>query len=121
MNPDLPGPEELITALLDQTIRATHAGSGYREEVMHTVNFIVVAHLNSLVKNERAYAQVRAIASAQLKILKAWLEDAENVPFSDAYRHALVQQIETSGESYLEQLPSIPPGSPIGMECMEYH
>ena len=37
-----------------------------------------------------------------------------------AYRSALLKQIEENKVKHLDHLPEIPPGAPIGMECMDY-
>ncbi len=114
---NLPGPEEVIEALLDRTIRSTPEGMGYQEEVRHTVNFIVIDHLISLSKNDKVYPQVKAVAKNQLKKMKTWLGEEENVKFSNAYRLEYLSIIKEDKSKYLKHVPDMPPGSPIGMGC----
>lgn len=110
-----PGLEEIISTLLEKTIKATPSGEGYREEIMHTVNFIVIDHLISLSKNDKAYPQVKAIARNSIKELKSWLENEEEVPFSDTYRLAYLRQIKDDKATEIKNIADLPPGSPIGL------
>lgn len=114
----LPGLDELISSLIEKTIKSTPSGAGYREELMHTVNFTTIAHLISLAKEDQAYPQVKAIVNHQLNELKTWLENEANVPFNTAYRQAYLKQIKDNNALEINTLPEISPGSPIGMECM---
>jgi hypothetical protein len=116
INPDSPGLDELLEMLVGRTIQATPSGDGYREEVMHTVNFIVIAHLVNLAQDSQSYPQVKAIAADQLEELKSWLGQLNSVAFSNTYRQAYIRQINENEPTLLKEIPSIPPGSPIGMD-----
>ncbi len=118
MDPDSPGLDELLESLVGRTIQHTPAGNGYRQEVMHTVNFIVIAQMINLANDDRSYPQVKAIVAHQLEDLKSWLGELRSVQFSNTYRQAYIRQINENEPELLEDIPSIPPGSPIGMECM---
>ena len=113
-----PGLDEVVTSLIQQTVQSTPAGSGYREEVMHTVNFIVIGHLISLAQDDGATPQVKAIVKHRIGELKKWLEDRSSAEFSDIYKEALIRQIDENKATLLDDLPSIPPGAPIGMDCL---
>jgi hypothetical protein len=85
---------------------------------MHTVNFTVIDHLLRLRESGTAHPQVKAIARQQLSELKSWLEDQDKAAISKAYRDAYIAQIDAGKILTHEQMPVIPPGSPIGMECI---
>jgi len=115
LDPESPGLDELLQMLVRRTIQSTPAGDGYRQEVMHTVNFIVIAQLINLANSADAYPQVQAIVHQQLEELKSWLGQLNSVQFSNSYRQAYIRLINDNDSAILEDLPSIPPGSPIGM------
>jgi hypothetical protein len=118
LDPEQPGLDEAVSTLVKRTIQDTPSGTGYREEVVHTVNFIVIDHLISLANDEGAMAQVKAIVNHQLGELKKWLEANPSTGLSDIYRQAMIRQIGENKVTILEHLPSVPPGAPIGMECL---
>lgn len=118
LDAELPGMDEVASALIEQTIQSTPAGNGYREEVMHTVNFIVIDHLISLAHEDTAYPQVRALVKHRLGELKTWLEESSANEDNDIYRKAYIRQIDENKTTLLEHLPTIPPGAPIGMDCL---
>ncbi|MGW8314402.1 MAG: zinc-dependent metalloprotease [Bacteroidales bacterium] len=113
-----PGLDEVVSSLIDHTIRSTPAGTGYREEVMHTVNFIVIDQLISLAHDDGATPQVQAVVNQQLVDLKIWLEGRTAEDFDITYRLAYIRQIGENKSTILDHLPEIPPGAPIGMDCL---
>ena len=118
LDPEQPGLDEVVSTLIAKTIQSTPAGSGYREEVMYTVDFIVIDHLIRLALDEGATAQAKAVVNHRLGELKKWLEGKSTAEFNDIYRQAMILQIEENKASILEHLPQIPPGAPIGMDCL---
>ena len=120
LDQELPGVDEVVSTLIEQTVQATPTGTGYPEEVMHTVNFIAIDHLISLAQNEDATPQVRAVVRHRLEDLKQWLEEKSAEEFNDTYRKAYIRQIGENKAAILPHLPAIPPGAPIGMDCLEY-
>lgn len=119
LNDKLPGPGELIEELIESTILATPDKLDYSSELMHTVNFIIVDHLLRLAADPDSYPQVKAIAEEHLGKLKETLTGENAEGLAGAYRQALYKQIEENKVRHLEHLPALPPGSPIGMECLE--
>ena len=73
-----------------------------------------------LANEEGASPQVKARAGFHLAELKDWLEDEENKGLDPVYRRALIDQISKNKVKHLDHLPALPPGSPIGMDCMEF-
>ncbi len=116
----LPGLDEVIRQLLDKTLFADAEKDDYKNEVRQTVNFITIDHLISLANDPAAMPQVRAIMKDQLNGLKSWLEEHRGTGLDEVYRTACIDQIMGNQVIHLEHLPEIPPGSPIGMECLDY-
>jgi len=117
MDNNLPGLDEVLGSLMKKTIQSTSAEESYMNEVMHTVNFILIGHLIDLANNDGSYPQVNAIVNQQLNVLKSWLEKKSPKEFNVVYGQAYLKQIEENKATFLEHLPAIPPGAPIGMEC----
>ena len=116
----LPGLWEVTGELLDRTIYTGGGTDRYLSEVWQTVDFIVIDHLISLANDPGSLPQVKAVVSGQLAILLNKLEDDKVPGLSKVTRQAFIKQIRDNEVIYLPSLPEIPPGSPIGMECMDY-
>jgi hypothetical protein len=114
------GLDELLQRLVRQTIHTLPSNKGYTEEVAHSVGFIVIDHLIKLASDTDATPQVKALTSHKLSELKVWLENTENEGLDPVYRKAFAEQISKNKVKHLDHLPSLPPGSPIGMECMDH-
>ena len=67
-----PGLEEIIDRLTQSTFQRPPA-KGLAAEVGRTIDHAVTQSLIALAANERANAQVRAIATRKLDTLRAWL------------------------------------------------
>lgn len=117
LNENLPGLDEVLLALIEKTVHATVPGGDYMKEVMQSVNFILVGQLINLANDNNSYPQVKAIVDYRLKELDKWLEKQNKSNFNIAYSKALIQLIKEDKAAFIEKLPPIPPGSPIGMEC----
>jgi hypothetical protein len=116
----LPGLNELLESLLISTLLSAPGDLDYRAELMYTVNFIVIDHLIRLANDPVSYPQVKAIVEQHLSHLKEKLVKEENKGVSGAYKTALIKQIEENKVKHLDHLPELPPGAPIGMECMDH-
>ncbi|HZS71255.1 MAG TPA: zinc-dependent metalloprotease, partial [Candidatus Acidoferrum sp.] len=115
-----PGLEEVIEAIVNATWKAP-SGSGYSAEIRRVVDNAVLFDLMSLVSNERASAQVRAVASFRLHALREWLNSAPSGASDSAEQAHLffaAQQIELfeKDPKRIEMTPPAEPpdGPPIG-------
>jgi hypothetical protein len=115
-----PGLDEVLENLIEKTIQNLPSTLGYKEEVMYTVGFIAIDHLIRLANEDGASPQAKARAGFHLAELKTWLEDEGNEGLDPIYRKAFIDQISKNKVKHLDHLPGLPPGSPIGMECMEF-
>jgi Met-zincin/Domain of unknown function (DUF5117) len=120
-NAENPGLEEVIEAILAATWKAPH-GSGYRAEILRTVDGVALYDLMALSANEHAPDQVRAIASLKLEDLKVWL--AAHIPTKDEAQHAhfffagsQIAQFQKDPKKIDLTPPAEPPdGPPIGTD-----
>lgn len=111
------GLDEVLEMLIDRSVRSLPPRQGYREEVLYTVGFLVIDHLIRLANENLSAPQVKAHAGFHLENLKTWLADPENQDMDSTYKKAFLDQISRNKVKDLKQLPVLPPGSPIGMEC----
>lgn len=118
LDEDQLGLDELLGFLVDRHIRSLPSSKGYKEEVMYTVGFIVIDHMIRLANDQGTSPQVKALADHRLSELKEWLENPEKEGLDPVYRKAYADQISKNKVKHLDHLPALPPGSPIGMECM---
>jgi hypothetical protein len=114
------GLDEILKLLIEKHIQSLPASKGYREEIMHTVGFLVIDHMIRLANEQGTSPQVKALASHHLAELKTWLENPENKGLNPVYRKAYAEQIGKNKVKHLDHLPALPPGSPIGMECLDH-
>ncbi|RIV68872.1 zinc-dependent metalloprotease [Flagellimonas aequoris] len=111
-----------LKEVLDETIKGTFDLShrdDYEEEVQNTVNFRVLYHIMNLAAHTDVHPQVNAIALEALKNLKTQLlGNGKN-----AIAAEMVQRIDDfmkdPSKFKLIEVPQIPDGSPIGMDCMD--
>ncbi len=120
LDENLPGLEEVIGMVLEGTVMKPPAANSYDEEVRNSINFIAIDHLIRLGSDDTSAPQVKAIVHGKLSELKGWLEQAELNDPAGVYRKAYLDQITENKVRYLPTLPGIPPGAPIGMECMDH-
>lgn len=116
----LPGLEEVTNQLIKKTLMSLSSHTGYEQEVNHSVNFIVLDHLIRLAGDGHSIPQVKAIVKRQLDDLKIWLEQKQLTGLSETYKLAYLDQLKENKIRYLKSLPQLPPGSPIGWECLHY-
>jgi hypothetical protein len=119
-DPRNPSLGEVIDRVLAATWKAP-AASGYRGELQHTVNMVVLTNLMSLAANERAANQVRAIASWKVEQLKIWLTTQRRASADEnqrAFLYYTVEQIKRFQEDpkkmNLTTAQQPPDGQPIG-------
>jgi Met-zincin/Domain of unknown function (DUF5117) len=119
-NPQLPGFTEVVDELLKATWKAS-AGNGYHGEIRRVVNMITLYYLINLAANEKAAAQVRAIAYEELDELKKWLNDrVKGTTQSEQKAHFVFAASEIERfqknpkEIHLTPPLEPPPGAPIG-------
>lgn len=111
------GLQEVLDALLDNTIKKQHKDS-YILEVQQNINFRVLFHLMNLAAHDGVHPKVNAIANLKLSELKAKLSKDDNL-----YAKEMVRRTNSFYE-HPEQFkviatPKIPDGSPIGMDCFQ--
>ena len=115
-----PGLAEVLGTILARTWQAPRP-SGYPGEIARVVDSVVLYDLLELATNERATSQVRALASAEVNRLKAWLTTAQ-ASASDpeqkahlAYAAMQIEQFQRDAKNLNLVAPSEPPdGPPIG-------
>ena len=118
LEPDQLGLKEVISTLVDGTIKKTQKDA-YLSEVQQVVNFRVLEHLMVLANNREVHPQVNAIAYAGLDDLKkALLREGSSTMAREMVRR--ITRFETHPEEFkAEAAPKIPDGSPIGMACSQ--
>lgn len=117
-DPALPAFEDVVDRLIGATWKAEPA-IGLATQVQRAVDNVVLFHLMTLGANERAPAQVRAIAMAKLSALRDW---ASTTSSTDASWKAFLQfasvqirRFETNPKEMGISRPApTPPGQPIG-------
>jgi len=114
-----PGLQEVLDAIVAATWKTPHA-TGYAGEVARTVDNVVLYDLLTLVLNDHATAQVRAVASREAEQLKAWLNSNKSSgdPAQQAhlaYSAAQIEQFQKDPKKLDLPVPAeAPDGPPIG-------
>jgi len=116
------GLQEALDAILTATWKSRH-GSGYPAEIARKVDGVVLYDLMALSANERASAQVQAVASLKLEELRAWLA-AEQASTKDEEERAhfffgasQIAQFQKDPKKMEFLAPAEPPdGPPIGAD-----
>jgi hypothetical protein len=119
LDPKNLGLDELLDAVVDNTIKKQHKDS-YYTEVQNNINFRVLFHLMNLAARDDVHPQVNAIANKKLKSLTL----GDMTAFStDAYKIEMLRRIDNFYKHpelfKVIPAPKIPDGSPIGMDCMD--
>jgi len=118
----LPGLEEVLDKLLAESWKSPRAPAamGYAAEIERVVDAVALTHLLGLAANERATAQVRAIAYQKLEDLRKWLGTQSGVADSALRAHyafaaAQIKRFQDNPKDFqLPHLPDPPDGQPIG-------
>ncbi|MFT6930786.1 MAG: hypothetical protein ACJAQ7_002278 [Sediminicola sp.] len=119
LDPSNLGLKEVLDALLKGTLYYSPKDT-YENEVQQSINFRVLFHIMNLAAHDKVHPQVNAIASNTLMDIKSELVSKSK----DAIRKEMVRRIDNF-YNHPEQFkvipsPTIPDGSPIGMDCLEY-
>ena len=117
---NLPGMAEITRTLVEKTVMTLNNETGYEPEIRHSVNFIVIDHLIRLAGDPHSSPQVKAIVVRELNELNTWLEEKQVTGLSETYKLAYMEQIKQNKVKHLPNLPELPPGAPIGMECLDH-
>lgn len=121
-NENFPGLAEVIDALVSSTWEAER-GTGYHAEIGRVADTVVLQKLMALAANEDAANNVRAIASAAIQELKAWLTSRvgigqdRNQQAHFSYALSQIKRFEEHPEG-MSLTPTVdaPDGPPIGMD-----
>lgn len=73
LDPQNPGLDEMLEAILKATWKAPHL-KGYNGEIAKAVDYVVLYDLMALSADEQASSAVRAVVSLKLHDLKEWLD-----------------------------------------------
>lgn len=124
-DPRYPGFSELVDDLIKATWQA-QLTSGYDGAIQRTVDSVVLNHLMSLAANEKAPAQVRAVASLKLDGLKDWAATEYRSASDESRRAQLfftqqeIERFEKNPAAVKIPEPAPPPaGDPIGADGWE--
>lgn len=124
-NSQMPGLEEVIDKLLAESWKSPRAPAamGYAAEIERAVDNAALVHLMGLAANERAAAQVRAIAHLKLDDLRKWLAQQAGASADAALRAhysfaaAQIKRFQDNPKDFtLPQLATAPDGQPIGTD-----
>jgi hypothetical protein len=124
IDPALPGLDDVISAIVDATFKATTATS-YEAEIARTTQRVLVDNLMTLAAGS-PMPQVRAIAS---QALKTRMSTATSTPGLTGERAAHATLLAADIKRFLErpsvpatriETPEAPPGAPIGQPAMEF-
>jgi hypothetical protein len=95
--------------------------AGAAAEIERAVNLAMLRSLMALAASEEASGQARALASAELRRLKAWLQSPAPTEDETAHRRFGADQIalfeKDPKQIGLPRPPDPPPGMPIGMDA----
>lgn len=113
------GFQEVLQKTMDvASFSSPHTGTGYKEEIKLTVMYVTLQRLFYLLANNHTSAQVKAIVNAELD------DFMKNVPKNDLFRQQLrreIEQFRMYPEKFkMAEVPKIPDGSPIGMDCLNF-
>ncbi len=118
LDPKNLGLEELLDAVIDNTIKKQHKDP-YFTEVQNSINFRVLFHLMDLAARDDVQPQVNAIANKKLKSLTIDL----GASLSEANQMEMLRRIDNFYKHpelfKVIPAPKIPDGSPIGMDCLD--
>lgn len=122
LDPTMPGLHGVIDRLIKTTFAPAPADA-YEAEIQRAVQRVVVDHLMQLA-GSADMSQVRAIASARLRVRAAALPPTGTTP-ATAHGALLAADItrfleRPAAPATATPLPSAPPGAPIGEPAMEW-
>lgn len=111
--------KEVVDALIGMTWRAAVSKNAYQAEIARAVQSLTVTQLMDLAADASAGPQVRAVSTAALRDLSAWLKLPASAGINAAHRSAIREDIErflARPDATRKQTPPLatPPGDPIG-------
>ena len=111
------GLEYVLNQLVQSTIEID-LKDPYLNEVQKSINYRVLFHIMNLAAHKGVHPQVNAIANHKLKSIKTSLQSSKNnVDAMEMIRRVNYFYSEPDEFKVIE-VPKIPDGSPIGMDCM---
>jgi hypothetical protein len=122
VDPSLPGLEDVIAQLVT-TVFAAKPATPYETEINRAMERVVLSGLMSLAESAQM-AQVRAIASRELKQLQTRYGTPVTAVAESAHRQLVADDIKRFFERPAElrpaAIPGPPPGAPIGDYDLDY-
>lgn len=113
------GLDELIDEVIEKSIKKYHKNK-YHQELQNVINEQVLNFLFLLSANENSYPQIRSIVNNRLDVISELLKANKTGGLQKIYETEILKQIENfkkDPSSYIKRnAPTIPDGSPIGME-----
>ncbi len=111
------GLDEVLDQLLQNTIEKKHKNP-YLAEVQQNINFRVLFHIMNLAASDKVHPQVNAVANLKLRNLKSLLLNRKTVVAQEMIRR--IDNFYNHPELFkVPSVPTIPDGSPIGMDCLD--
>jgi len=116
LNPYNLGLDEVLDEVMSGTMGKGFKNS-YLDEVQNNINFRVLFHMMNLAASEKVYPQVNAIANTKIKELKSTvLTKGKGANAKEIIRR--IEQFYAEPDDFkVISAPTIPDGSPIGMDC----
>lgn len=113
------GLDELIDEVIEKSIKKYHKNK-YHQELQNIINEQVLNSFFRLAAYENSYPQIRSIVNNRLDLISEFLRTNRMGGLQKIYEIEILKQIEkfkNDPSSYKEiTAPTIPDGSPIGME-----
>lgn len=116
LQPNNLGLSDILEAVINGTINKQHKND-YISEVQQNINFRVLYHIMKLASHHKVHPQVNAIANAKLSALKSRLISRNDINSREMIRR-IDRFVRFPDKLKIMQVPKIPDGSPIGMDCM---
>lgn len=118
LNNELPGLNQMLESLIDNTFRLNHRDP-YLQEVQNAINYNVLQHLMNLAVHKDATPAVKAGAFSKITELNSWLSNKkqqnENIIMHRQFSRDIAQFLDDPSEFRpLPVAPQIPDGAPIG-------
>ena len=115
------GLQEVLEQLLNATVKAK-LQSGLEGEVQQIINWTVLQEMMHLASSKESYPQVTATVLFEMMKLKTYLGEGKRA--TDPSAILLKKEVEgfianPKGYKVKTEAPTIPDGSPIGMDCMQ--
>ncbi len=117
-----PDSKEVVDALIAATWKAAAPKNAYHAEIARAVQSLTVTRLMDLAADASAGPQVRAVATAALRDLSAWLKRPASAGIDVDHRSATREDIArflARPDATRKQTPppATPPGDPIGSKA----